>query len=159
MASQRSASVLMTAVLSGKILVERSDRHAGALGDITHPQGLAALFREDVGGRAQDQLAAFAAARLAGRARARGLAVTTWSQPGALPLLLGSLAYLAGMLLVTMVFNVPLNLALDAVRPETAAAATMWDRYLGTWAMWNHVRLAASMLASALYIVVILTRT
>ncbi len=41
-------------------------------------------------------------------------------------LLLGSLLYLVGTIGVTMVFNIPLNNALAAARPETAEAAALW---------------------------------
>ena len=45
------------------------------------------------------------------------VAALTWSAPGAVYLLAGSLLYLAGAILVTIVFNVPLNNRLAAVKP------------------------------------------
>jgi uncharacterized membrane protein len=60
----------------------------------------------------------------------------TWS----LPLLAGGLCYLIGVLLVTMIFNVPLNNRLAAAHPETAEAASFWTEYLRVWTAWNHVR-------------------
>ncbi len=48
------------------------------------------------------------------------VAALTWSAPGAVYLLAGSLLYLAGAILVTIVFNVPLNNRLAAVKPDSA---------------------------------------
>jgi uncharacterized membrane protein len=67
-------------------------------------------------------------------------ALLTWSQAGSLCLVTGGLAYLAGPIFVTIVFNVPLNNALAAVTPDSAEGALLWDRYLSSWTAWNHVR-------------------
>ena len=75
-----------------------------------------------------------------------------WQQPGAVYLLGGSLLYLVGNILVTIIFNVPMNESLDTVKPESDEAATMWARYLTHWTAWNHVRTAASLLAAATFI-------
>lgn len=74
-----------------------------------------------------------------------------WQQPGAFYLLVGCLLYLFGCFLVTIVFNVPLNNALEAVKPESTEAATLWSRYLIDWTVWNHVRTAACILGSAAF--------
>ena len=79
-------------------------------------------------------------------------ALVRWSEPGAIYLLAGSLLYLAGSIVVTIVFNVPLNNALAAARPESAEAAGLWTRYLSVWTAWNHVRTAASLAAAASFI-------
>jgi uncharacterized membrane protein len=81
------------------------------------------------------------------------VAALTWSAPGAVYLLAGSLVYLAGAILVTIVFNVPLNNRLAAVKPDGADGRRMWTEYLSTWTNWNHVRMAASLLAAADFIV------
>ena len=65
-------------------------------------------------------------------------------------LLLGSLLYLLGCLLVTMAFNVPRNDALAAVDPASAEGAGLWRGYLTGWTAWNHVRTAACLGAAAL---------
>ncbi len=70
-----------------------------------------------------------------------------------MPLLAGSLLYLAGTILVTIVFNVPLNNRLAAVAPESTEGAAMWQHYLRVWTAWNHVRTAASLAAAASFIV------
>lgn len=53
-------------------------------------------------------------------------------QPGAVYLFVGSLLYLVGTLLVTMLFNVPMNDALEAVTPNSAEAARLWSNYLAS---------------------------
>ena len=71
-------------------------------------------------------------------------------QPGAVYLLLGSLLYLVGTVLVTILFNVPLNDALATAKPESLDSASLWSRYLSNWTIWNHVRTVAALAASAL---------
>lgn len=73
-----------------------------------------------------------------------------WHRPGAALLLVGSLLYLVGTILVTIVFNVPRNDALAAVDPASADGARLWTRYVTTWTAWNHVRTAAALAAAAL---------
>ncbi len=76
-----------------------------------------------------------------------------WHQPGAAYLLLGSLLYLVGTVLVTIVFNVPLNDGLAKVKPDSPDSATVWVSYLTSWTFWNHIRTAASLAAAALFTV------
>lgn len=73
-----------------------------------------------------------------------------WQQPGAAYLLVGSLLYLVGTVLVTIAFNVPLNDALAIVKPDSAEGATLWARFLTNWTVWNHVRTVAALAAAAL---------
>lgn len=82
------------------------------------------------------------------------LAVTSlfkWQQPGAAYLLVGSLLYLMGTVLVTAVFNVPLNDALAIVDPNSADGASLWRSFVPEWTRWNHVRTAAALAAAALF--------
>lgn len=72
-----------------------------------------------------------------------------WHKPGAIYLLAGSLLYLAGTLLVTMVCNVPRNNVLAAVEPASAEGARRWADYLSSWTAWNHVRTVAALAAAA----------
>lgn len=72
-----------------------------------------------------------------------------WHEAGAACLLAGALLYLIGTFLVTMLFNVPLNSALDAAQPASAEGAQLWARYLTTWTAWNHVRTITSTAATA----------
>ena len=48
-----------------------------------------------------------------------------------------------------MLFNVPLNNALDTATPSSADGARLWARYLSTWTPWNHVRTVTSFAATA----------
>jgi len=75
-----------------------------------------------------------------------------WGEPGAGFAIAGGLVYVLGMFVCTAAFNVPLNNALDVVEPDTAAAADLWTRYLRDWTRWNHVRTAASLGASGLFL-------
>ncbi|NCJ08503.1 DUF1772 domain-containing protein [Synechococcales cyanobacterium C] len=72
-----------------------------------------------------------------------------WHQPGAAYLLVGSLLYLVGAVLVTVVFNVPLNNALAVVDPGSTDGANLWSTYFTNWTNWNHVRTAAALAAAA----------
>jgi uncharacterized membrane protein len=87
-----------------------------------------------------------------------GLAIVRWGDAGALAMLVAGILYVLGMFVVTMVFNVPLNDALAAVDPNSAAATTLWTRYLSDWTFWNHVRTIASTAACALFIAAIAAR-
>jgi uncharacterized membrane protein len=72
-----------------------------------------------------------------------------WQKPGAVYLLIGGLLYLVGTILVTILFNVPLNDALAEVDPASAGAGPIWANYLKTWTVWNHVRTIAAVAAAA----------
>jgi uncharacterized membrane protein len=80
------------------------------------------------------------------------VALLGWSEPGAIYLLAGSLLYLLGTILVTMVCNVPRNNRLASVKADSAAAKGVWMEYLSSWTVWNHVRTIASLAASACFI-------
>jgi uncharacterized membrane protein len=76
-----------------------------------------------------------------------------WHQPSGSYLLIGSLLYLVGTVLVTVALNVPLNNALAIVKPETAERASLWAKYLTTWTFWNHVRTIAALAAAILLMI------
>lgn len=86
------------------------------------------------------------------------LAFIHWDQPGSASMLVGGLAYVLGMFVVTMIFNVPLNDALAGVNPSASEAAPIWARYLAEWTFWNHVRTVACVAAAALFIAAIAAR-
>jgi uncharacterized membrane protein len=77
--------------------------------------------------------------------------LSSWPAVGATYLLAGSSLYLAGVILVTMAFNVPLNNSLAAVDANSAAGSQLWVRYLRLWTAWNHIRAAAPLLAAAVF--------
>jgi uncharacterized membrane protein len=87
-----------------------------------------------------------------------GFALFRLGEIAAVPMLAAGLLYVVGMFVCTIVFNVPLNNALDAVDPASAEGATVWARYLKDWTFWNHLRTAASAAASALFVVAIVAR-
>jgi uncharacterized membrane protein len=80
------------------------------------------------------------------------LALTGWHEPGATYALIGSVLYVVGTFLVTMLFNVPLNNALAAEAPDTTEGAALWTRYVRLWTTWNHVRTVAALVAASLLI-------
>lgn len=77
------------------------------------------------------------------------ISLLRWHMPGAAWLLAGSVLYLAGSLLVTIVFNVPKNEALAAAAPADPGSVKLWAAYVAGWTLWNHVRTAASFGAAA----------
>ncbi len=63
----------------------------------------------------------------------------------------GGLA-VVGAFLPTLIFNVPLNNALGRAEPGSAGADEVWQRYVGVWTTWNHVRAVASLAAAAAFL-------
>jgi uncharacterized membrane protein len=80
------------------------------------------------------------------------VALLRWPEPGSAYLLAGSLLYFIGTFLVTLIFNVPLNNALAAVKPDSAEGSAVWTHYLRVWTAWNHVRTVAPLAAAACFI-------
>lgn len=81
------------------------------------------------------------------------LLLLVWSgmnlrHPAAPWLLIAALAYLVGSFGLTRALNVPLNITLDRLQASAAIAATQWPAYVGPWLRWNHVRTAASIVAT-----------
>lgn len=64
----------------------------------------------------------------------------------------GALLYIVGVIGITMFINVPMNDALAAVGPDTAAGAELWAHYLDRWTFWNHVRTLAPLAALVAFI-------
>jgi len=86
----------------------------------------------------------------AGAALLLAAASALWfGEPGSIWLIAGSLLYLAGIIGVTMLFNVPLNTMLAAVKPDSRDGAAAWTRYLAEWVPWNHVRTLAGLASLA----------
>ena len=65
---------------------------------------------------------------------------------------IGSALYVVGVFVETMVVNVPMNNALDAVDPTGDEGASYWRTYLQRWTAWNHVRALAGTAASAILV-------
>jgi uncharacterized membrane protein len=123
----------------------------GALAQLQPPQGIAAM--QSINRTILNPL--FFVAFLGTAATTTLLAISLlwrWQHPGTAYLLAGSLFYLIGTILVTIVFNVPMNEALDSVEPESIEAANQWTKYLTNWTAWNHIRTAASILGTLSFI-------
>lgn len=76
-----------------------------------------------------------------------------WHKPAAAYSLAGSLLYLIGTILVTMVCNVPRNDALARVNPVSPDGVSLWAGYVRSWTAWNHVRTGAALTAAASFTV------
>jgi uncharacterized membrane protein len=66
-------------------------------------------------------------------------AVRRLGEPVAAWQLLGCALYLVAIV-VTIVYHIPRNNALDLVDPTAAGAGETWRSYLSSWTLWNHVR-------------------
>lgn len=75
-----------------------------------------------------------------------------WAEPDAIYLLAGSLLYLNGPFGVTLLRNMPLNNRLAHVRPDSETGAKVWKDYVPAWVLWNQVRVATALAASACFI-------
>ena len=123
------------------------------LGRLTHPAGLSAM--QAINKAAPSPL--LVTALFGTAAVCVGLAIsalTRLSEPVARYQLIGSVLYLAGIVL-TVAYHIPRNDALDLVDPNGADAAADWAAYLRNWTAWNHVRTLTS-LAGAVVLTVAL---
>ncbi|OAP38313.1 hypothetical protein AU381_22325 [Sinorhizobium glycinis] len=120
-----------------------------ALSRLPPEQGIAAMNSINVVIQNPLFLAAFMGPALLGLVLIA--AAFIWGGQGSYLLAAGGLVYLLGTLMVTIVFNVPLNDALAAARGE--AATELWQkRYLTDWVWWNHVRTIASVGSLGLFV-------
>lgn len=79
-------------------------------------------------------------------------ALLNWSGPVAIHLAVGSMLYVVGSIVVTMVFNVPLNNALARADANHPDSVSLWRHYLHRWTFWNHVRTGGSLAAATLLV-------
>jgi uncharacterized membrane protein len=121
-----------------------------ALGRILPPQGIAAMQAVNVVVLNRSFLGVFVGTAALCLLLALS-ALLDGSAPGATLRLAASVLYVGGCFLVTMACNVPLNDGLAAVQAESAAGASLWQRYLVDWTLWNHMRTAASLGAAGLF--------
>jgi len=122
-----------------------------ALGRLPAPKGIAAMQSINVAVLKPTFFSVFFGTGLVSLALAI-IALADRSSPASAYLLASALLYIAGSLLVTIIFNVPLNNQLKAVTPESPEGASLWSAYLTTWTAWNTIRTIASLAASALFI-------
>lgn len=119
-----------------------------ALGRLPAPQGIAAMQSINVFAVTPVFMSA-----LFGTALACLLLIiaTVYRSPAAsTSLIVGSALYLVGVVLVTIVVNVPRNNALMRVDPASEDGARVWGDYVASWTMWNHVRTLSGFAAAAL---------
>ena len=81
-----------------------------------------------------------------------------WGSAGAWQMVIGGALYIVGMLVVTMIGNVPLNNALEATDANGPDAEAMWRRYMQRWLPWNHVRTVSCTVSLVLLIAAIAER-
>jgi uncharacterized membrane protein len=80
-------------------------------------------------------------------------ALARWQESSAFCLLAGGVLYLVGVILVTMIFNVPLNNSLAEIDPVSPASLSIWRTYVTAWTAWNHVRSIAALAATVAFII------
>jgi uncharacterized membrane protein len=80
------------------------------------------------------------------------LALINWRGGASGLMLAGAALYLLASFVSTIVFNVPMNNALEKVSGNGPQAAELWTTYLRDWTWWNHVRTVASLLASVAFV-------
>jgi uncharacterized membrane protein len=142
----RLAAVVGTGLMAGLFFVF-SNTVMGALGRIEPAQGIAAM--QSINRTILNPL--FLTIFLVTPLACALVVITSlwrWSEPGAAWFILAGALYVVGTFLVTMVFNVPMNNALDAVHPTAGEAGAVWARYLADWTAWNHVRAITSLAAT-----------
>ena len=73
--------------------------------------------------------------------------------PASILIMAGGGLYLAGVFVVSLIFNVPMNQRLDAMDYSTTEAATYWsDSYRPRWTFWNYIRAIASAASAICYL-------
>lgn len=65
----------------------------------------------------------------------------------------GAGLYVVGVVLVTMVCNVPMNKELDALDIASASGTAYWEVYGADWTGWNHVRTLCSAASALCFLV------
>ena len=83
------------------------------------------------------------------------LSMLRWGDPGAPYSLIGGVLYLVGTALMTGLYHIPKNNALDSASSNDPNAAGIWSDYSATWTLGNHVRAAAALGSAALLTVAV----
>lgn len=84
------------------------------------------------------------------------LSLSHWGSPSTLSLLIGTIAYVAGCWLVTIIGNVPLNNRLAEIDPSQPSSAEQWQAYLTRWTRLNSQRALAALVAASLFCVALI---
>ncbi|MET9497513.1 anthrone oxygenase family protein [Streptomyces sp. NPDC006552] len=139
--------------LSAGVFVAFSTFVLRGLGALPAAQGIAAMNAVNAAALNPAFMAVFLGAALL----CAVIAVVTfvlWPDEGTVELLLGCALYLVGSFGVTVLANIPRNEALAALAGSEAAESSgaYWRTYLRAWGRWNHLRGAAALAASALFV-------
>jgi uncharacterized membrane protein len=126
-----------------------------ALGRIAPEQGVAAMNSINVVVINPSFMLVFMGTALVCLALAAG-SILWWSEPSGKLVFGAALLYLLGTFGLTVVLHQPMNLKLAAMQP--AQAISYWPQYVATWSRWNHVRTAAPLLATALFIAALMMK-
>ena len=62
-------------------------------------------------------------------------------------IMFAALAYIIGVIGVTLVFSVPLNDGLASLQAQSTDAASYWKSFVASWTYWNHVRCGFAILS------------
>lgn len=140
------AAVLLSGVMAG-VFLTFSTFVMNGLSRLPASQGIAAMQQINAAVIGSAFLVVF----LATSALCAALVVTSMfrsGNAGSSYVAAAGLVYFVGAFLVTAFVNIPLNDALANVVGKDASSVTFWQRYLGTWTAWNHVRMVSSLLAT-----------
>jgi uncharacterized membrane protein len=141
-----SAAAAVVCGLAGGVLYAFSSFVVAGLRRLPAPDGAAAMRSINVTALRPPLLVLLAATFLVPVAAAvvglaAGAAGAGWA-------LAGAVVAVVGVVGVTGLRNVPLNERLDAAED----AATEWQRFVGPWLRWNHVRTAAGATAGLCFV-------
>jgi len=73
--------------------------------------------------------------------------------PLATVLIISGLLYFFGVFIVSIVGNIPMNNALEALPQGSVAAQAYWPSYVKTWVLWNHLRWVSALGTSTGYVI------
>lgn len=145
----------MGSAIAGGMFYAFSSFVMRALARLAAPQGVAAMNSINLVVITPSFMLVFAGTALLCLALAAG-SVLWWQQPSGKLVLAAALLYALGNFGLTLAINQPMNLRLGAMAPADALA--WWPQYVQQWTFWNHVRTAASLLASALFIAALIVK-
>jgi len=79
------------------------------------------------------------------------ISIIYWNETDATLVLITGAIYFIGMFVCTVLFNLPLNTALEVLRPDNNNKQS-WSHYLKIWTAWNHLRTISSLVTCILCI-------
>ena len=74
-------------------------------------------------------------------------------------IILGAIAYILLVFVVTIVGNVPMNERLAKLPANSAEAARYWEIYGQNWTRWNHIRTFGSIVTAGSFLIAVLPLT